>query len=99
MIQARSVTAADNGKILVLHVTSRFSFYLDGKTHPLGDLESSVQATSLLGYISNGSILGPQCYPIMYEAVQQGKALVQVKDFKLTIIVDDTLPQSTFPLH
>jgi len=53
----------------------------------------------LIGYISNGSIRGPQCYPIMFEAVKEGKGTLQIKDFQLSIIIDNNLPMSPLPLH
>jgi hypothetical protein len=93
----QSITDKDNGKTLVTHVTSRFWIYLDDRTYSLPDLMQSLP-NGLLGYISNGSIRGPQCYPIMFEAVKEGKGLLQIKNFKLWIVVNDALPESKIPL-
>lgn len=94
----RSITYKDNGKILFLHVTTRFWIFLDDRLFPLRDLFNSIP-DGLLGYISNGSVRGPQCYPIMFEAVRQGNGLLQIKDFQLSIIVDNNIPESPLPLH
>ena len=93
-----SVTVEDNGKTLVTHVTSRFWIYLDDRMYPLRDLLNSTPI-GLIGYISNGSIRGPQCYPIMFEAVHEGKGLLRIKDFQLSIVVNNNLPISPLPLH
>ncbi len=97
-ISGRSITIADTGKTYVAHVTSRFSIYLDDRVYPLQDLEKAVPS-NFFGYISNGSIRGPQCYPIMYEALREGKTTITLKDFTLNVVIDDSLPMSTFPLH
>jgi hypothetical protein len=95
---SNSITLQDNGKTFVTHVTSRFWIYLDDRIYPLRDLLNSIPV-GLIGYISNGSIRGPQCYPIMFEAVHPGKGLLQIKDFQLSIVIDNNLPMSTLPLH
>jgi hypothetical protein len=93
-----SITIEDSGKTFVTHVTSRFWIYLDDSIYPLRDLLNSAP-DGLIGYISNGSIRGPQCYPVMFEAVKEGKGLVEIKDFQLSIIIDNNLPMSRLPLH
>jgi hypothetical protein len=93
-----SITIQDNGKTFVTHVTSRFWIYLDDTIYPLRDLLKTIP-DGLIGYISNGSVRGPQCYPIMFEAVREGKGLLKIKDFQLSIIVDNNMPMSTLPLH
>jgi hypothetical protein len=94
----RSITIKDNGKILFVHVTSRFWIYLDGGIYPLQDLLKLIPA-GLIGYVSNGSIRGPQCYPVMFEAAREGRGVVKLKDFQLNIIVDNSLPESPLPLN
>jgi hypothetical protein len=74
-----SIIIADNGITFVTHVTSRFWIYLDDRIYPLRDLLNSIP-DGLLGYVSNGSIRGPQCYPVYFEAVHEGKGLLQIKD-------------------
>ncbi|MCX6034783.1 MAG: hypothetical protein NTV38_07380 [Chloroflexi bacterium] len=93
-----SITIEDNGKTFVSHVTSRFWIYLDDRIYPLQDLINSIPE-GLIGDISNGSIRGPQCYPIMFEAVHEGKGHIKIKDFQLSIIIDNNLPISPLPLH
>ncbi len=56
----RSITIKDSGKTLFVHVTSRFWIYQDDGIYPLQDLLKSIPA-GLIGYVSNGSIRGPQC--------------------------------------
>jgi hypothetical protein len=94
----RSITVNDNGKTFIVHVTSRFWIYLDDRIYPLMDLLKSIP-DGLIGYISNGSIRGPQCYPVMFEAVQEGTGLLQITDFRLQIIVNNKLPESPLPLN
>jgi hypothetical protein len=93
----RSITVNDNGKTLIVHVTSRFWIYLNDRIYPLRDLLKSIP-DGLIGYISNGSIRGPQCYPIMFEAVHEGTGILQIKDFQLHVIVNNNIPESPRPL-
>ena len=93
-----SITIEDNGKTFITHVTSRFWIYLDDRVYPLRDLLNAIPV-GLIGYVSNGSIRGPQCYPIFFEAVREGKGHIKIKDFQLSIIVDNNLPMSQLPLH
>jgi hypothetical protein len=93
-----SITLKDNGSTFITHVSSRFWIYLDDRIYPLQELLNSIPE-GLIGYISNGSIRGPQCYPIMFEAVREGKGLLRIKDFQLSIIVNNYLPESTLPMH
>jgi hypothetical protein len=92
------ITIEDNGKTFFTDVASRFWIYLDDTVYLLRDFMNSLPV-GLIGYISNGSVRGPQCYPIMFEAVHEGKGLIKIKDFQLSIIVDNNLPMSTLPLH
>jgi hypothetical protein len=93
----RSITIEDNGKTFVTHVTQRFWVYLDDRIYPLRELIATPEG--IIGYVSNGSVRGPQCYPIMFEAASQGKTLLQDKDFRLWIVVDNNAVMSPFPLH
>ncbi len=97
LLSAQSVIADDSGKTLVLHQTYRFSVYLDDRTYPLNELHQDPAGT--LGVISNGSIRGPNCYPIMFEAVTQGRVTLSDRNFLLHIVVDNNAPASQFPLH
>jgi hypothetical protein len=94
----RAITFADNGKTFFTHVTSRFWIYLDDRIYSLRDLLNSIPS-GLIGYISNGSIRGPQCYPIMFEAVHEGNGVIKLKDFHLSLIVNNNVPESSLPLH
>lgn len=96
LLVARSITAKDSGKTLSLHETDRFSVYLEDSRYPLGELQAS--PGGLLGTISNGSIRGPNCYPIMYEATGQGQLVLEDRDFRLEIVIDDASPRSSLPL-
>jgi hypothetical protein len=94
----RSITIKDSGKSMIVHVTSRFWIYLDDINYPLFELLKSIP-NGLIGYVSNGSIRGPQCYPIMFEAVQEGRGLIQINNFQLFIIINNSLPESSLPLN
>jgi hypothetical protein len=93
----RSITIADNGKTFTTHVTSRFWIYLDDRIYPLPDLFNAIPQ-GLIGYVSNGSVQGPNCYPVMFEALKEGKGLLHFNDFRLQIVVDDSEPESALPL-
>lgn len=94
---ARSVTAEDSGKTLVIHQTDQFSVYLDDRVFPLKDLQAV--APGILGEISNGSVRGPNCFPIMFEGATEGKARLSDGEFQLQVVVDNHAPVSRFPLH
>lgn len=93
----QSITIADHGKTFTTHVTSRFWIYLDDRIYPLPELFNAIPQ-GLIGYLSNGSVRGPQCYPVMFEALKEGKGLLQLKDFQFEIVVDDSAPESALPL-
>ncbi len=93
----RSITIEDNGKTFTTHVTSRFWIYLDDRIYPLPDLLNAIPK-GLIGYVSNGSVRGPQCYPVMFEAVQEGKELLRIKDFQIWINVNNRASESPLPL-
>jgi hypothetical protein len=95
--KVQSVTAEDSGKTPVIHQTDRFSVYLDDQLFPLSQLQ--VVPSGTLGVISNGFVRGPSCYPIMFEAVVEGKARLGDRGFWLQVVVDNSLPVSPFPLH
>ncbi len=97
LFESRSVTAQDNGKTLVVHQTDRFSVFLDDSAYPLNTLQSS--PAGVLGVISNGSVRGPNCYPVMFEALTQGQGTLTDGGFVLHVQVDNNAPVSTFPLH
>lgn len=94
----QSITIQDNGKTFVSRPGSRFWIYLDDRVYPLDELLRTLP-DGLIGYVSNGSIRGPLCYPIMFETVREGKGLLQIKDFQLWIVIDNNAPLATFPLH
>lgn len=93
----QSITIADNGKTFTTHVTSRFWIYLDDRIYPLPDLFNALPK-GLIGYVSNGSVRGPQCYPVMFEALNEGKGPLQLNNFQLQIVVDNNAPESPLPL-
>ncbi len=97
LFKAQAVTAEDSGKTLVVHQTDRFSVFLDDQSHPLSDLRA--EPKGILGTVSNGSIRGPNCYPIMFEAVAEGSAELLDRDFHLRVVINNAAQVSTLPLH
>ena len=89
--------AEDSGKTLVMHQTDRFSVYLDDQLSPLNELQ--VVPLGRLGVISNGFVRGPNCYPVRFEAVVEGKARLGNEAFWLRVVLDNRMPVSPFPLH
>lgn len=90
------ITSADNDKTLVVHQTDRFSVFLDDREYPLGELQTG--PAGMLGTVSNGSLRGPNCYPIMFEALGEGEASLHDRDFKLKVLVENNAPRSPIPL-
>jgi hypothetical protein len=79
------LTEEDSGKTFTYTITSRFMLFLDDKKYPLENLTCTPDG--LIGYVSNGSLNGPDNYPIMFEAVQTGECLLQNGDFQVHIAV------------
>lgn len=75
----------DNGKTFTYKITSRFTISLDDKKHPLKNLTCTPEG--IIGSVSNGSVNGPDNYPIMFEAVQAGECLLHNGDFQVHIII------------
>ncbi len=97
MITSRSITDGDSGKTLTVHQTDRFSLYLDDRMYPLEALQTD--PADRLGVVSNGAIRGPSCFPIMFEAVSEGRAVIRDGNFELAVLVDNQAPVSQIPLH
>lgn len=95
--EADSVAAEDSGEALVIHQPDRFSVHLDEGVFPVSDLR--VFAAGILGGISNGSVRGPSCHPILFEGVTEGKARLSDRSIRLQVVVDNRAPASTLPLH
>lgn len=95
-LTAGSITEEDSGRTLVVHQTDRFSIYLNDHGYPLSKLQAD--PADRLGVISNGAIRGPNCYPIMFEAVSEGRAVLRDGNFELNVVVDNNAPTSQIPL-
>lgn len=83
--QPADITLNDTGKTFTYRVTERFMVFLDDNTYPLSDLHCDPEG--IIGFVSNGSVNGPDNYPIMFEAVQPGECRLQNNDFRVHIIV------------
>jgi hypothetical protein len=79
------LTEEDNGKTFTYTITSRFMLFLDDEKYPLENITCTPEG--FIGYGSNGSMNGPDNYPIMFEAVQPGECLLQNGDFQVQIVV------------
>lgn len=80
------IALSDGGRTFTYHVTDRFSVSLDGTRYPVTAL--TLTPTGIVGLISNGSINGPEDYPVMFEAVQPGECRVENRDFRVRIVVE-----------
>ncbi len=80
------IKSSDNGRTFIYHPTDRFSVFLDDVKYPVKDLTCTPDG--VIGYISNGSLGGPRHYPIMFEAVTEGKCQMEDHDFHVEIIVE-----------
>ncbi len=81
-----AIALSDGGRTFTYHVTDRFSVSLDRTRYPVTTL--TLTPTGIVGYISNGSINGPEDYPVMFEAVQPGEFLLEARDFRVRIVVE-----------
>lgn len=80
-----AIALSDSGRTFTYHVTDRFSVLLDRTHYPVTTLTST--PTGIVGLITNGSINGPEDYPVMFEAVQPGECLLEARDFRVRIVV------------
>jgi len=80
------IVLSDGGRTFTYHVTDRFSVSLDRTRYPVTTL--TLTPTGIAGLISNGSINGPEDYPVLFEAVQPGEFLLEARDFRVRIVVE-----------
>jgi hypothetical protein len=80
------IKLSENGKTFTYHLTDRFSVFLDDENYPVKDLACTPDG--IIGYVSNGSLGGPDHYPIMFEAVSEGTCRLQDHDFHVDIVVN-----------
>jgi hypothetical protein len=79
------INLSGNGKSFSFRLTMRFIVFLDDKEYPVKDIRCTPEG--IIGYVSNGSVRGPDNYPIMYEAVGVGTCTLRNKDFQAHVTV------------
>ena len=79
------ITEADTGKTFSYKETSRFGICLSEKQYPLKDLDTS-DCDSIMGYVSNWSLRGPNNYPIGFEITGIGSCVVRNGAFRVRIV-------------
>ncbi len=84
-MKEHSINLRDNGRTFTFTVTSRFMVFLDEKDYPLNELKC--EPKWIMGYASNGSLRGPDYYPIMFEAAEEGTCILKDRDFQIRIVV------------
>ncbi len=81
------ITEADTGKTFSYVDTGRFGICLDAKKFPLKNLDTSdCDRNSILGYVSNWSLRGPDNYPIGFEITGTGSCVVRNGAFHVRIV-------------
>ncbi len=85
MQNAAQIKLSDNGKTFTYHLTDRFSVFLDDTNYPVKNLTCTPDG--IIGYVSNGSLRGPNKYPIMFEAAAEGQCVLKDGNFSVTIVV------------
>jgi len=80
------IALSDSGRTFTYRVTDRFSVSLDRMRYPVRAL--TLTPKGIVGLISNGSINGPDNYPVMFEAVQPGECLLENGDFRVRVVVE-----------
>lgn len=83
---AAGIALSDRGRTFTYRLTDRFTVSLDRTRYPVKNL--TLTPTGIVGLISNGSINGPDDYPVMFEAVQPGECLLENDDFRVRIVVE-----------
>ena len=81
------ITLEDNGRTFTYTVGTRFSVFLDDQAYPVQALQCGPE--SVIGYVSNGSLRGPDLYPIMYETTKAGSCTLSDGDFSVEIKVTE----------
>ncbi len=79
------IKLSDHERTFLYHLTDRFSVFLDDTKYPVKDLTCT--PGDIIDYTSNGSMRGPDLYPITFEAVGEGKCRLKDRDFHVDIIV------------
>ena len=87
-LRARADIKLENaGQTFTYTVTSRFTVFLDDTDYYAGDL--GCEPEGIVGVVSNGSVRGPDLYPVMFEAVRPGQCELRDGDFTATIVVTE----------
>ena len=79
------INLSGDGKTFTFRLTTRFIVFLDDKEYPVKDIKCTPEG--IIGYVSNGSVRGPDNYPIMFEAVGIGTCTLRNRGFQAHIIV------------
>ncbi len=79
------IKLSDDGRTFIYHLTDRFSVFLDDTKYPVKDLTCTPD--EIIDTISNGSLRGPDRYPVMFEAIAEGKCLLKDRDFHVEISI------------
>ncbi len=77
------IKLSDEGRTFIYHLTDRFSVFLDDTKYPVKDLTCAPD--EIIDTISNGSLRGPDHYPVMFEAIAEGNCLLKDRDFHVKI--------------
>lgn len=80
-----NIQPGDNGKTFTYRPTDRFIVFLDDEKYPVKDLACTPEG--IIGYVSNGSLRGPDLYPVMFETVKEGRCRLTDHDFHVDIVV------------
>jgi hypothetical protein len=81
-----AIALSDRGRTFTFRVTDRFRVSLDPTRYPVATLK--LTPAGIAGLVSNGSINGPDDYPVMFEAVRPGECLLENGDFRVRIVVE-----------
>jgi hypothetical protein len=85
MRQEADIKVSDSGKTFPFGVTVRFSVFLDDARYPVSALRCSPEG--VIGIVSNGSLRGPDLYPISFEGLQPGTCQLTDGDFSVRIVI------------
>ena len=85
MIDMSKITLVNDQQTVTVTLNSRFFVFLDDEKYPVSELDC--KSEWLMGTISNGSLRGPDRYPIYFEPTRTGACWLSNREFGMNLII------------